>query len=500
MPALMMIVAFASGAIAVYLLSRVRLGAYEEQLRDAREQARQLRGERDRALAEVAALHERLAGGQHEAHQELTDVRTELASAQARLATAQAELGAERNAHEERVAELRAIEANIDDRVKAATSGALKETAPQLVALAKAQLGKARAEAKAEIDAEHKEVAQLVGGVEQTLTHIAGRLDEIERERIKGRTELAAQLQTMRQSQSELMAGTQALVGALGRPHVRGRWGEIQLRNIIEAAGMLRHVDFDEQRALNGEQGVLRPDACVHMPGGRDVIVDAKVPLAAYLESISATDDAERERLLGEHARQVRAHINSLDSKGYWERLSCSPDFVVMFIPNDQVLLAAMDADKSLAAEIHRKQVVIATPMNLMALLRIIALGWRQEVLAANATEVEKLGRELYKRLGVFTRHLSGLGKKIGTLVKGYNEASGSFNRMVLPGARRLSELGTVAPDGALADLDEVTQIPREMQRGDVSPRALPPSAIDELAFADDDDEEPQDGTAISAA
>lgn len=251
----------------------------------------------------------------------------------------------------------------------------------------------------------------------------------------------------------------------------------------------------------------MRPDACVHMPGGREVVVDAKVPLAAYLEWISATDEAERERLLGEHARHVRAHISSLDSKAYWERLDCSPDFVVMFIPNDQVLLAAMEADRSLAAEIHRNQVVIATPMNLMALLRIIALGWRQETLAANATEVEKLGRELYKRLGVFTRHLSGLGKKIGTLVKGYNETSGSFNRMVLPGARRLSELGAVAHDSALTDLDEVTQFPRAMPPvadvPDLDVRALPAGAADVPAVVDDEQDEhdePQEGSSISAA
>jgi len=272
---------------------------------------------------------------------------------------------------------------------------------------------------------------------------------------------------------------------------------------------MLRHVDFDEQQSLPGEEGVLRPDACVHMPGGRDVVIDAKVPLAAYMEWISATDAAERKRLLTEHARHVRAHINSLESKAYWERLECSPDFVVMFIPNDQVLLAAMEADRSLAAELQSRQVVIATPTNLMALLRIIALGWRQEMLAANASEVEKLGRELYKRLGVFSRHLSGLGKKIGTLVKGYNEASGSFNRMVLPGARRLSELGAVAPDTSLTDLDEVTQIPRETRSSEEPGmdrvRALPAGAYEESSgvhVAPDakDEDEPKEDTQINAA
>lgn len=499
MSALMLTIGIALGAIGAYSLFRVRLRARDEQLGDIRAQAEQLRGERDDALVQVTSLRERLTDDQRNAHDEVTGVRGELATAQTALATAQTELEAERNAHEQRLAELRAIEINIDERVKAATAGAIKDTTPQLVAIAKAQLGKERAEAKAEIDLEHKRVAEMVGSVDKTLTRVSGKLDEIERERIKGRTELVAQLETMRESQSELMAGTQALVGALGRPHVRGRWGEVQLRNIIAAAGMLRHVDFDEQQSLPGEDGTLRPDACVHMPGGRDVVVDAKVPLAAYLEWISATDEAERERLLGEHARHLRAHLNSLDSKAYWQRLDCSPDFVVMFVPNDQVLLAAMEADKSLAAEIDRKQVVIATPMNLMALLKIIALGWRQEVLAANASEIEKLGRELYKRLGVFARHLTGMGKKIGTLVKGYNDAVGSFDRMVLPGARRLSELGAVAPDDALVDLDEITQIPRELHHGDVDTRALP-APNEDRASGDSDADAPNGDPGSEAA
>jgi len=474
MPVLTMIIGISIGAVAAYVVMRVRLNACNVQLCEARAQAQQLRGERDGAQNDVTALRDRLADDQQNAYDQVTAVRSELAEANTAVATAQTTLTTQRNAHEERLGELRAIEGRIDDRVKAATAGALKDTTPQLVAIAKAQLGKERAEAKAEIDAEHRRVGELFGSVDKTLTRVAGKLDEIERERITGREQLASQLQTMRQSQTELMAGTQALVGALGRPHVRGRWGEIQLRNIVEAAGMLRYVDFDEQPSLPGEEGILRPDACVHMPGGRDVVIDAKVPLAAYLEWISATDPAERERLLGKHARHVRSHLASLDSKAYWERLDNSPDFVVMFIPNDQVLLEAMDADKSLAEEIHRSQVVIATPMNLMALLRIIALGWRQETLAVNAREVEKLGRDLHKRLGVFAGHLQGLGKKIGTLVKGYNDAVGSFGRMVLPSARRFVELGAVAPDDRLTDLDEITQIPRDLHPADVDLHALP--------------------------
>ena len=383
--------------------------------------------------------------------------------------------------------------------MKAALTEALGGSTKQLVAIAKAELGKERAEANRGLDAEQKRMAEMFGRVDQTLGKVAGKLEEVERDRLTSREQLEAQLRMMRESQSELMAGTQALVGALRRPHVRGRWGEVQLRNIIEAAGMLPHVDFDEQVSLPGDEGALRPDACLHLPGSRDVIVDSKVPLEAYMESLSATDPAEEDRLLKEHARHVRAHLNALDSKAYWERLDCSPDFVVMFIPNDQVLLAAMGADRTLAQDVERKRVVIETPMNLMALLRIIALGWRQEALAANALEIESLGRELYTRLSGFTVKLQGLGKKLGTLVRGYNDAVGSFDARVLPSARRMAELGTVAAGDGIPGADEITLVPRELRARELdSSRALGP--LDEVQERDEEVFEGDDEAGEAAA
>jgi DNA recombination protein RmuC len=451
-----MIAGLAIGALAALLGSRARLRA-------ASEQAQQLRQERDVVAAEAAELRAQIGSDRDAAGQEIADVREQLSQARTALATSETELKAVREAHAERMQQMQETEKRIDERVKAACADALGGSTKQLVAIAKSELGKERAEAKREIDAEHKRLGEIFGRVDQTLGKVAGKLEDVERERIVSREQLSAQLQAMRESQKELMAGTQALVGALRRPHVRGRWGEIQLRNIVEAAGMLPHVDFDEQPSLPGDDGVLRPDARVHLPGSRDVIIDAKVPMEAYLELLSASEPAEQKRLLGEHARHVRAHLAALDSKAYWERAECSPDFVVMFIPNDQVLLAAMEADRTLAQEVARKRVVIATPMNLMALLRIIALGWRQEALAENAREIETLGRELYKRLGTFAAKLQALGKRVGSLVRGYNDAIASFESRLLPGAREMANLGLVPADQQLLSADPITLTPREL-------------------------------------
>lgn len=228
---------------------------------------------------------------------------------------------------------------------------------------------------------------------------------------------------------------------------------------------MLRHVDFDEQPTIpGGDDGDLRPDARIHMPGGRSVGVDSKVPLEAYLKLVAATDADERDSLRAAHARQVRGHVAKLESKRYWEQMDGSPDFVVMFIPNDEVLLAAIDADPRLAEDVQRQRVVVATPMNLLALLRIIALGWREERLANNALEVERLGRELHQRFTAFARKLQTVGTRLGTLVKGYNEAVGSFERSLLPAARRFEEVGASSPDGDLPALEQVALDPRELR------------------------------------
>lgn len=462
-----LIVGAGLGALLAYVFLRSRLRVAEASSVD-------LRTERDTAASELKTLRDRLGEQREAATQELADVRKEaadeltvvrqeLADEKTVHATARTELSKERDAHTERMRELREAQERLDERVKAALTEALGGSTKQLVELAKSKLSEERVQAKSELDKTDKKFEQMFNTVSGTLEKVTGKLDDIEKERIAAREQLDAQLLQLKGSQAELLAGTQALVGALRRPHVRGRWGEIQLRNVVEAAGMLPHVDFDEQPTVSGEDGRLRPDACVHLPGGRDVVIDAKVPLEAYMEALSATDPDEQERLLGEHARHVRQHLTHLDSKAYWERFENSPDFVVMFVPNDEVLLAAMRADQKLAEYVQRLKVVIATPMNLMALLRIISLGWRHEVLAANASEVERLGRELHKRLGTFAGHVDALGKKIRGVVTGYDQMVGSLEKSVLPAARRFKELGA-APEGAeIPASDQINALPRRL-------------------------------------
>ena len=462
-------------AALAYLVARGRLRGAAETADELRNEASAFRAERDANAAGSAQYRDELAQTRENALRELGDTRTaaanesktvhaELASAQTELATARTELRKEREAHTERLKERDAAVDRLDERMKAVVAEALPNSARQLVALARSEFGKEREVTKRELATERLQLKTMYESVSSQLGKVEGKLADIEKERVAGREQLDAQLANLRSSHKELLAGTQALVGALHRPEVRGRWGEFQLRNLVEQAGMLPYVDFDEQPTVHGDDGVLRPDACIHMPGGRDVIVDSKVPLEALMAASAATDPDERERLLGEHARQLRAHLNKLDSKSYWDALSCSPDFVAMFVPSDEVVLAAMRVDRKLAGDVHAKRVVIVSPMNLMALLRVVALGWRQEKLAENAEEVAKLGRDLHKRLGVFARKLRGLGKRLGSLLKAWNEVVGSFEHNVVPAARRFTELGVVPHDHELEGSEALPFPPREIE------------------------------------
>lgn len=471
MGAIWLVVGLVVGGAVTYAVARM-------QVRAAEARADQARSERDEAAADARQARQDLSDARESAARDLgaaqgdaatvlSGVQQELAVARTALASTQVELKNEREAHAERMRELREAQERLDERVKAALTDALGGSTKQLVALAKAQLGEERAQAKRELDGTDKKIGELFRSVSGTLEKVSGKLEEVEKERIAAREQLDAQLAVLRLSHGELLAGTQALVGALRRPHVRGRWGEVQLRNVVRSVGMLPHVDFDEQPTVAGDEGQLRPDACVHMPVGRNVVIDAKVPLEAYMEALSATDPDEQQRLLGEHARQLRAHVAQLDSKGYWERLANTPEFVVMFVPNDEVVLAATEADRDLAEYVQRHRVVIATPMNLLALLRIIAMGWRHENLAENAREVEQLGRQLHKRLGTFAGKLQTVGKRVGSLVKAYNEAVGSFDKSVLPGARRFAELGAATDGVQIEGADQVTSLPRQITAGE---------------------------------
>jgi DNA recombination protein RmuC len=267
----------------------------------------------------------------------------------------------------------------------------------------------------------------------------------MENERQQAHGALSKHLETMAESHRLLQTETRNLVQALRRPEVRGQWGELTLKRLAELAGMVEHCDFSEQESVQTENGQQRPDMVIRMPGKREIIVDAKTPLDAYLAAVECADDGKRKQRLEQHARNVRARIRELSSKTYWQQFRHSPDFVVLFIPGDQFLSAALDIDHTLIEDALSQNVILATPTSFVALLRAVAYGWRQEVLAENAEVIREVGQDLYGRLATFAAHLSRLGRSLDNSVDSFNKAVGSYDSRILPGAKKFTELGVTA-------------------------------------------------------
>ena len=298
-----------------------------------------------------------------------------------------------------------------------------------------------------------------------SLARVGQQLTEVERGRVSSDTALREQVLAMNRASEYLSSQAGRLVTALRAPQVRGRWGEMQLERIVEAAGLVEHVDYDTQVSTTTADGtVVRPDLVVHLPGGKNVVVDAKVACSAYLDAMEAADEPTRDTRLKAHARQLRTHIDMLAAKGYWEHFEPSPEFVVCFVPADAFLDAAVRHDPSLQEHAFTNNVVLATPSTLIALLRTIAYTWRQDALAANARQVHELGRDLYKRLATLGGHFDRLGRALGSAVGAYNDAIGSAEHTVLAKARQLADLGVVSHDASLPPAQPLT---------DVRPRSL---------------------------
>lgn len=287
----------------------------------------------------------------------------------------------------------------------------------------------------------------LVAPLRSTLDKVEGRLREIEQARAAGSAALAQQIESVRASGEALRRETSALVTALRKPQVRGRWGEMHLTRAVELAGLVDRCDFHTQGTLPGSDGSIRPDLIVNLAGGKHVVVDAKVPLEAFLDAAEAVDEARQAQRLQAHARQLRTHIDTLASKAYWQRVPSTPEFVVMFVPGEAFLAAALDADPTLLEHAASRKVVVATPTTLIALLRTVAYAWTSESLASSAREVFDLGRELYTRLAGLGEHVDRLGRSLTTAVTAYNRAVGTLESRVLVSARRLRDLGLVDDD-----------------------------------------------------
>ncbi len=296
--------------------------------------------------------------------------------------------------------------------------------------------------------------------IRDALAKTEAQIQAIERERIDAFATIKTQMEVLASGQTLLSRETRNLVTALRRPDVRGQWGEITLRRLVELSGMTAHVDFTEQPHQQTESGVIRPDMIVHMPEQRDIIVDVKTPLDAYLSAVEAQDEEARDAQLRRHAQIVGARVRELSSKQYWAQFERSPDFVVLFLPGDQFLSAALQENPTLMDDALRQNVMLATPTSLVALLKAVSYGWKQTILADNAAEIRRLGEDVYKRLAVFGEHLGRLGKSLGNSVESFNKAVGSLEQQVLPAARRFPELG-MRVNREIEPLEPVTGLTR---------------------------------------
>lgn len=330
----------------------------------------------------------------------------------------------------------------LSDTFKALSAEALQASMAQLADMASAQLRTAQAEAKGDLEKRQQAVERLVAPLHEQLGKVDAQLVQLDRERRESRGALAAQMRSLTEAGEKLRTETGALVTALRKPNARGQWGQMQLRNVVELAGMVRHCDFVEQTSLSAEESSLRPDLIVRMPGGKRVMVDAKAPLQGVLDAYQAHDEEERQQHLRAHSRLLRKHVRALADKSYWSRLDSAPDFVVMFLPGEHLYGAALEADPALIEDAMAQQVLIATPTTLLALLRAVAYGWQQERVAESAQAIAELGRELHGRLAKLSSLLGTLGSRLNSTVRAYNETVGSYEARVLPGARRFAEHG----------------------------------------------------------
>lgn len=371
--------------------------------------------------------------------------RRRQAEAEREVVRLQALLGTEEALRRERESALQQAEQRLAATFADLAGRSLSANSETFLRLAQQNLGAQQERAKAELAEREKAVESLVKPIREALDKTAREIGAIEKARNEAYGSIRTQLSAMTADQQALQAETRNLVNALRRPQVRGQWGELTLRRVAELAGMVEHCDFFEQETQAGAAGSIRPDMIVRLPDRGELVVDVKTPLDAYLEAMEATSDADRRTALQRHARNVADRVRELSAKAYWAQFPASPEFVILFIPGDQFLTAALAENPGLLEDALRNKVVLATPSSLVALLKAIAYGWRQLSLERNAEEIRRLGQDLYDRLTPFVGHLARLGKQLESGVRAFNDSVGSLERKVLPGARRLTELGISA-------------------------------------------------------
>ncbi|HET9711393.1 MAG TPA: DNA recombination protein RmuC [Pyrinomonadaceae bacterium] len=467
-PASMLAVGLVVGSLSIWFFTRTKL-KYEF--------------DRGRASgdSERATLTERLAGKEdqlrelREALDRETDqsefLRTENARTLADLSALQTRLEEERKANQEKLSLLNNAEEIFTDAFKALSADALRNNNRSFLDLAKQNLETFQQTAKGDLARREAAIGDLIKPLKESLEKVDGKIGELEKTRAGAYSELREQVKVLAQSHLQLQSETGNLVKALRVPHVRGRWGEIQLRRVVELAGMLQYCDFMEQETFATEESRIRPDVIVRLPGNRTIVVDSKVPFDAFYESISTTDEEVRLQRLKDHARIVRTHITALSRKSYWETVQPTPEFVLLFLPGETFYSAALENDPKLIEDGVTQGVIIATPTTLIALLKAVSYGWRQEQMAENAHEVSNLARSLYDRLRTFTKHFDDIGRGLDRALDSYNRGVRSLETRVLVTARRFKERGAITGDEieTLEPIDKATR-PLSFDEGGLFP------------------------------
>jgi DNA recombination protein RmuC len=380
-----------------------------------------------------------------------------------RIATLEAsQIGTERQLAEHKAA--------LDETIERVSHEVVRMGSERLSALAAEKFEGATVSLAKDMDLREERFKREVDPLRLLLERYSTSVNELESKREGAYQSVFKHLEVLQESEERLRKETQSLVTALRTPTTKGRWGEVQLRRVVEMAGMVEHCDFIEQGSVDTDEGMQRPDMVVTLPDGAQVVIDAKVPLTAYLESLEAGDDATRKDRLLAHARQLRDHVDKLSKKAYWKQFEPTPDFVVCFVPGESLLAAAYEADPTLVEAAMDNRVLLTGPVNLIALLKTVGLGWRQEALAENAREVQQLGQQLYERLGTFGGHLDSLGKALNRSVGAYNSAVGSLESRVLPAARQFSRLGVVGETtDEIPDLSTLETMAKEVTAGELA-------------------------------
>ena len=426
----------------------VRLADLQGKLEQAEAHILKTSEERSAAYAKLEGM-EQLRQQLKEKTEEVKQAETALSAIREKQASLETALEKERIAAEEKLQLLEKAKGELTDTFQVISGKALRDSQASFVELAKATLGRYQEAAMRDLEVRQKEVKQIIQPVRESLEKYDRQVQDMERIRQEAYGGLSQQVQSLMTTQQQLQKETANLVKALRTPQVRGRWGEITLRRVAELAGMLRYCDFFEQESKETEQGRLRPDMIVRLPNERQIVVDSKAPLLAFLEALEAETEAERASKLTLHSKQIQAHMNKLSQKTYWDQFNPTPEFVVLFIPGENFFSAALEHNPRLIEEGVAKGVILATPTTLISLLKAVAFGWRQETMAQNAEAISNLGKELYERISTMAEHLNNLGRHIEKSVSVYNQVIGSFERRVLASARKFSELGVTKRDGA---------------------------------------------------